>query len=189
MSLCTKDLPFGEGMWSKDPAATLHELETLHYAESCSWRGEFANMQTEASIEIDRVIDEVFDLTTEDVSLWSITVVEDTPLDSTPKGVGSEFICVTEKRGRQMEFAGTIKEHNRPFRHVVELVGKSYDIVADYRFEQLDDRTRVTEVATIRPKGLTRVMFFLIGWMFKKAGCNAMQRELDNLKAFCESRP
>ena len=52
-------------------------------------------MKTAASVEIDRPIDEVFDFTIHHVAEWSITVVEDVPIDTKPEGVGSTFRCVT----------------------------------------------------------------------------------------------
>ena len=46
-------------------------------------------MKNEASVEIDRPIEEVFRLTNEHIPEWSIVVVEDQVIDEKPDGVGS----------------------------------------------------------------------------------------------------
>ena len=87
-----------------------------------------------------------------------------------------------------MEFAGTITKHDPPGAHSIEMIGQAFDIVADYTFENLGDgRTQVTQVSEVTGKGLTRVMLFLMGGMAKKHSCDALDKELQSLKALCES--
>jgi hypothetical protein len=62
-----------------------------------------------ASVEIDRPIDEVFTYTNEKVPEWSLTVVEDEVIED-KSGVGTTFRCVTEERGRRMDFQGVITQ-------------------------------------------------------------------------------
>ncbi len=62
-------------------------------------------------------------------------------------------------------------------------------IEAAYHYEALDgNRTRVTQKPNVPPKGFTKVFFFLFGWLMKKGGCEAQQRELENLKQKCEAQ-
>ena len=61
-------------------------------------------MKAEASVEINRPIEEVFDFTNNHVVEWSVTVVEDTVINETPDRVGTTFKCVTESRGQRLEF-------------------------------------------------------------------------------------
>lgn len=144
-------------------------------------------MRTEASVEIDRPIEEVFEYTNDNVAEWSITVVEDEVIESTPDRVGSTFRCVTEDRGRRMEFAGEVVCWEPPNRSAVYLAGKQFDIAAAYHFEDLGDgRTRVSEDAVVSPKGFTKVFFALFGWMFRSAGWKAMENELLSLKRLLE---
>ncbi len=145
-------------------------------------------MRTELSIDIDRPIDEVFPLTTEHVTEWSITCVEDEVIEEKPGGVGTTFRLVTEERGRKMEFHGTVTEHDAPRRSRVALVGSAFDLDVLYTFEDLGGRTRVTQASEIRGKGLFRIMLALMGWMMKRAGCKAQESELESLKRFCETR-
>lgn len=146
-------------------------------------------MRSEGSIVINRPIEEVFQLTNEDVSLWSIVVVENQKLEETPGGVGSTFHTVTEDRGRRMEFAGTVTRHDPPYASAVHMTGQHFDMDVEYLFEDYEGHTRVTQVSHVHGKGLTKVMFFCCGWMFRKAGCDAAQKELESLKHFCEGQP
>jgi hypothetical protein len=144
-------------------------------------------MRTAASVEIDRPIDEVFEYTNDNVAEWSITVVEDEVINSTPERVGSTFRCVTEDRGCRMEFAGEVVCWEPPNRSAVYLAGKQFDIAAAYQFEDIGNgRTRVSEDAVISPKGFTKVFFALFGWMFRSSGCKAMENELLSLKRLLE---
>ena len=146
-------------------------------------------MTTEGSVEIDRPIAEVFEYTTNNVAEWSLTVVEDVPIETAPDGgVGSTFRCVTEDRGQRMEFLGSVTRHEPPTASSVNLVGKQFDIDALYLFEDLSGRTRVTQVSVVRPKGLMmKLMFAIIGPFMKKSSCDAVSKELQSLKQHMEA--
>lgn len=145
--------------------------------------------RTTGSIEIDRPIEEVFEYTINNVAEWSITVVEDEPLTTTPEKVGSTYRCVTEDHGRRMEFQGDVVKHDPPTLSAGKLTGSQFDIEFEYTFERLENRTRVTQTSVVHPKGLmTRLLFFCIGWMMKKGSCDALAKELNSLKQHAEAR-
>lgn len=144
-------------------------------------------MQAESSVEIERPIQEVFDYTTGNVAEWSIIVVSDELLDEKPEGVGTTFRVVTEERGHRMEFDGVVTRHAPPTAQTVVMRGKQFDIEADYRFEDLGGRTRVTQRSTVNAKGFVKVLFFLFGWLMKKSSCKALEQELRNLKRLMET--
>lgn len=144
-------------------------------------------MRSEASVVINRPIAEVFQLTNDDVPQWSIIVVSEEKFGDTP-GVGAKFRTVTNDRGRQMEFDGEVTRWDPPYASAIHMVGKAFNIDAAYTFEDYDGRTRVTQVSNVQGKGLTKVMFFCLGWMFRKSSCDALQKELDSLKQFCEGQ-
>lgn len=148
-------------------------------------------LTSERSVEIERPIEEVFEYTNENVAEWSITVVEDIPIETMPDGgVGSTFRCVTEDRGHRMEFEGIVTRHEPPNASAVNLVGKQFDIDVLYLFEDLDRRTRVTQVSVVQPKGLIMKLFFrVIGPFMKKSSCDAADKELASLKQYVESQP
>lgn len=143
-------------------------------------------MKHQASVEIDRPIDEVFEYTNNHVAEWSLTVVEDEMIERKPERVGSTFRCVTEDHGKRMEFQGVVTSYDPPHLSTIYLTGQQFDIDAEYRFEDLGGKTRVMLQSIVTPKGLLRVAFFLFGWMMKKSGCKAMENELASLKRLLE---
>lgn len=146
-------------------------------------------MKSEGSILINRPIEDVFDLTNDHVAEWSIIVVEDEPIETTEDGLGSTFRTVTEDRGQRMEFLGTVTAFEPPQYSAVHLEGEMFNIDAVYQFEKLsEDETRVTQTSRVTPKGFLKVFFLLFGWLMKKSSCKATQKELESLKAFCESQ-
>ena len=147
-------------------------------------------MRSTTSIEIDRPLEEVFDYTMNNVAEWSTIVVEDEVIEKkNGGGVGTTFRSVTEERGQRMEFAGEVTHYDRPAASTVVLKGKSFDIEAAYTFEAIDkNRTQVTQNSDVSPMGFLKVFFFLFGWLMKKSGCDAAQKEFENLKRHCEAR-
>ena len=145
-------------------------------------------IKSSGSIEISRPIHEVYDYTVNNVAEWSLTVVEDIPIDPKPNnGVGTTYRCVTEDRGQRMTFDGVVTKAEPPNLSVSELTGDSFDIEVAYAFEDLGDSTRVTQVSIVRPKSfITRIMFKLMAGMASKAGCEATQKELVSLKRHME---
>ncbi len=145
-------------------------------------------MQTTMSVEIDRPIGEVFDYTIENVAEWSTIVVSDEVIEEKPEGVGSTFRVITEEQGSRMEFEGVVTRHEPPTAHAVLMIGSQFDIEAEYLFEDLGGRTRVTQSSSVRGKGLLKVIFFLFGWLMKKSSRTALEKELLNLKRLAEAR-
>lgn len=146
-------------------------------------------MRTERSVEIDRPIEEVFRLTTEHVAEWSIIVVEDKVIDAKPGGVGTKFRTVTEEKGNRMEFEGVVVRYEPPFVNAVEMRGACFDIHAVYFFEDLGGRTRVVQKSDVVGKGLFKLLLTLAGWLMSKSSCDALDKELQSLKRFCERAP
>ncbi len=143
-------------------------------------------MHSIASIEIDRPIDEVFAYTNHQVAEWSLTVVEDEVIED-KGGVGTTFRCVTEEKGRRMAFQGVVTLWEPPTRSAIRLTGKAFDIEAEYRFDDLQGRTRVTQESTVSGKGFVKIVFFLFGRLMNKQGCDAVSKELESLKRKLEA--
>lgn len=145
-------------------------------------------MKTTGHIDIDKPIDEVFTFTTENPAEWSPLIVSDEILEETPDTVGTTFRTVTEERGQQMTFEGTVTAHDPPNSQSSKLVGQQFDIDLTYNFEALDEnRTRVTQISTVTPKGYLKIVFALFGWMMNKSNCDALQQELLALKTEAEN--
>lgn len=145
-------------------------------------------MKHSASVVIDRPIEAVFELTNHHVPEWSIVVIEEEFLEETPEVVGSTFRTVSEDRGHRMEFLGIVTAFEPPHHSAVHLEGDMFNIDAVYQFEELsENQTRVTQSSKIATQGFLKVFFLLFGWLMKKSSCQSTQRELESLKAFCES--
>lgn len=144
-------------------------------------------MKTTASVEIEHSIETVFRYTNEEVPQWSLTVIEDRPTNDL-RGLGATFLCVTEEHGRRMEFDGEVTLWDPPHRSAVELIGKQFDISAEYLFEDLSGRTRVTQHSSVRFKGFTKMLMLIVGPLIAKQGLDAVNRELQSLKAKLESQ-
>jgi hypothetical protein len=86
----------------------------------------------------------VFNFTNNHVAEWSKAVVAIEMLEEKPEGGGSTFRCLTEEKGRKMEFEGISTRHDQPEASSVFLKGQYFDIQADYTFEDLSRRTKVT---------------------------------------------
>jgi hypothetical protein len=145
-------------------------------------------MESAFSVEIDCPIEEVFEYTNNNVAEWSIVVVEEEVINETAEGVGTTFRVVTEDRGKRMEFAGVVTRHEPPTANSIEMVGQFFDIAAAYTFEDLGGRTRVSQTSSVQGKGFFKVVFFLTGWLMKKSSCDALEKELNQLKRLCEER-
>lgn len=143
-------------------------------------------MHDEIKIEIDCPIDQVFRLTNDHVTDWSIIVVEDEVIDEKPGVVGTTFRTVTEERGKRMEFQGVVTRHEPPHVNAIRLTGSAFDIESEFSFEDLSGRTRVTQRTNVTGKGFFRLFMFIFGGLMKKSHCDAGEKELNSLKEFCE---
>jgi len=81
-----------------------------------------------------------------------------------------------------MDFQGVVTLWEPPTKSAISLTGKLFDIEVEYRFEDLNGRTRVTQESTVSGKGFVKIMFFLFGWFMNKQGCKAVSDEFESLK-------
>lgn len=145
-------------------------------------------MKHQVSIEIDAPIELVFDCANDDIAEWSPTVLEDKVVKETPEIVGTTFHMVTQERGKEMEFDGTVTRYDRPHVSAIRMTNPSFDIESTFSFEALsENRTRVVQDATAEGKGFFRVVMFVMG-LFMGKGCKAAETELACLKKHCEDK-
>ncbi|MEO1524836.1 MAG: hypothetical protein AAFX06_05335 [Planctomycetota bacterium] len=95
---------------------------------------------------------------------------------------------MTEERGKQMVFHGVVTAYELPRLQAIHMAGQYFDIDTEFQFEERDGHTRVTQFADVRGKGLFKLILWSTGWLMKKSQCEAAQKELENLKHFCEAR-
>ncbi len=139
-------------------------------------------MKTVGSVVIDKPIDEVFEYTNNNVAEWSLIVVEEKIVEEKPERVGTRFRTITEDHGRRMEFDGVTTRYEPPNVSAIHMAGSSFDIDAEYQFEDLGGKTRVTQRSNVTGKGLFSLMLPLMAIFMRKSSCDALQKELNNLK-------
>lgn len=146
-------------------------------------------MKTGISVDVDRLIDDVFILATDHVAVWSSIVVEDELIHlADDGGVGTRFRIVTEDRGRRMEFEGEVVEYEPPTRSAIQMRGPAFDLDVRYEFEHLPgDRTRVTQFSHARGKGIWRLPLMVIMPLMRRSASESTRQELDRLRVHCES--
>ena len=140
------------------------------------------------SVEIEHPIEDVFIWTNESVAKWSEIVIEDEVINRTPDIVGSTFRSKTDNDGYQVELEGVVTEYDAPYFSAVKMTCKSFDIIAEYTFDDLGGSTRVTQDSFVTGKGFFRGLFFFFGRLMKKKSCRAAQDEMENLKKYCEAQ-
>ncbi len=143
-------------------------------------------MNSQSSILIDSPIDDVFTAANEHMPRWSLTCVSDEVIED-KGGVGTTSAVKTCDRGREMDFICEVTGWNPPYLSAVHLAGPQFDIDTRFEFETTDGGTRITQVAEVHPRGAFKVFFTLFGWLFKKSSCDALNKELSSLKAYCET--
>lgn len=143
-------------------------------------------MRNEASIDIDGSINDVFDITTNDVEKWSLVVIEEEVIEHVPGEVGSRFRTVTASSGKQMEFESVVTAYDRPHLSAIQMIGRSFDIQAAFRFESIDGGTRVTHISEVTGKGFMKFLLKLLSGVMHKASCQALNDELKSLKSYCD---
>lgn len=88
-----------------------------------------------------------------------------------------------------MEFDDTLMLNERPTAQTTVMIGRQFDIEASYTFEDLGGRTKVNLISVVTPKGfMMKLMFLVVGWLGKRAGCKALQKELASFKEKVEAR-
>lgn len=144
-------------------------------------------MKTQCSVEIDAPIDLVFELTNNDVSKWSLVVIDEEIVERTDDVVGSRFRSVTSSNGKELTFEGVVTKYECNEHSACQLTGRQFDIDVGYWFEELDGRTRVTQVSVVTvKKWLMSLVFKFMKTVIEKQSCDAAQKELESLKSYCE---
>ncbi len=148
-------------------------------------------MAMKASVLIDCPIQMVFERTNHHITDWSTIVKEEQMLHVTPDRMGSTFRTVTTEHGRDMTFDGVVTCYTPPYASGIRMEGKAFSLTANYEFEEVPECTRVTRVtqtSTVTGKGFFRILLPLMGFFMRKSNCQALQKELNQLKRYCEQQ-
>lgn len=143
-------------------------------------------IHTEASIIIDRPVEEVFKLQT-DLSRykdWQDGLVEAGWTSTGPPGVGSTYKFITANAGMRFDIPGEIIAWDPPRSWKWKARSGPIIIEGGYRFEHVGSGTRVTMFSDSELKGMMKLM---PAWLYKSLGERSQKRSLNRLKALLES--
>lgn len=145
-------------------------------------------MTMRASVLINCPIQTAFERTNDHVTDWSSIVQEEEMLHVTPDRIGSTFRTVTTEHGREMTFDGVVTRYTPPYASGIRMEGEAFSLTANYKFEEVPEGTRVTQTSTVTGKGFFRILIPLMGFFMRKSNCQALQKELNQLKRYCEAQ-
>ena len=143
-------------------------------------------MELDATITINRPIDEVFDYWAdlENGPRWAAPVVERRKLTEGPVGVGTRYHAVDRFPGRDLQFQVEVTGFERP-RLMTAAVGEPMNGHWEARFSQQNRATTLQLFADVSPPGPLKVLAPLMGsWMRR-----AVLKDLETLKAVLEGSP
>ena len=118
--------------------------------------------------------------------IW-MSSVSSYELLSKPSGmVGTTFREIVEEDGRRTEMRGVIMGYMPNQSISFHLEGKFNAVDVEYRFEEVENRTRLTLDSDIRFKSLMRVLSIFIKPKIKKKVFKQLSAEFTVLKDLCE---
>jgi carbon monoxide dehydrogenase subunit G len=118
---------------------------------------------------------------------WLPNIVENEIIYTTENKVGSTWRQVYEENGRRMEMFGTTTVHEPCKRTACEIKGKLFDLDVDYRLENLDGRTRLTQNSVVKMKGFFKLLGFILGPIMKKSQDKQADNSFSKLKRLAEA--
>jgi uncharacterized protein YndB with AHSA1/START domain len=117
---------------------------------------------------------------------WMSSVSKTELLQETPDLVGTSFREIVEEDGQSTELQGVVTDYQPNQLIAFHLSGKFNDVDVEYRLEEIDNYTRLTQNANIRFKGFTKVLSILFAPTFKKNITAQSQKEFARLKELSE---
>jgi uncharacterized protein YndB with AHSA1/START domain len=145
-------------------------------------------MKISYTIDINNKPEEVFHWLNnpERAMVWMSSVSKTELLHETTDMVGTTFREIVEENGRWTELHGVVTDYRPNQLIAFHLSGKFNVVDVEYRLEEIENRTRLTQNANIRFKSFIKVLSLLIGPMFKKKIMDQLQKEFATLKELCE---
>jgi uncharacterized protein YndB with AHSA1/START domain len=119
---------------------------------------------------------------------WIPNLVENEQLEVSAGTVGSTFRQVYLERGRRMEMHGKVTRFEQNRRLTAEIGGDLFDLLVDYRLEDIGGCTRLTQDSTITFKNaVMRLVTKLMGPFMRKATAQQAEAGFGKLKRLAES--
>ena len=123
----------------------------------------------------------------ERVMQWVPNIVENEDIEVTENKIGSTFRQIYVEHGRRMEMRGVVTAYELNKHLACEISGQSFDLLVDYKLEDLAGQTRLTQDATIRFKGFFgKIIGILASPFIKKSSMKQLEASFAKLKALSE---
>jgi len=118
--------------------------------------------------------------------VWQTSVSKTEIVQETPDMIGTTFRETIEENGRSVELHGVVTGYRENQLLAMHISSKYHSVDVEHRLEEIENRTRLTQNATIRFKSFMKVVRILIGPAFKKKIMDQSQKEFAKLKELCE---
>ena len=140
----------------------------------------------EASVVINRAIDEVFAYVTDVRSwpLWEDGLLKVEKMSKGPMGVGTTFRGANQAMGRRMEWISEVTEYKPSRKWGQNISSKSWSTEESLIFEPVEGGTRFTLISKLEISGFFRLMTPIVVRMMQKK----IEGNLANLKDILEAQ-
>ena len=119
---------------------------------------------------------------------WVPNIVENEDLEVTEDKVGSTFRQVYDENGKRMEMQGVVTAYTPNRQVACDICGDIFDLSVDYQLEDLGEKTRVTQTASVRFKGfIMKTIGPLLMLFAKKSSTKQLEDSFAKLKELAEA--
>jgi uncharacterized protein YndB with AHSA1/START domain len=145
-------------------------------------------MNTKLTIEIDAPVFTVFRWVVHPTCVvqWLNHLSNFEILNDDDPGVGAKFIQSWDDDGDNSSISGTITEFIKDERYCIHLDGKGFQVDVEYRFKDIDGRTRLMQKTTFDYKGIMKMIEKVVGGKIRRSYEDEAKRNLARLMDLCE---
>ena len=145
-------------------------------------------MKNHYSIEMDAPPEKVFYWLDDPqrVMKWLPNLIEHEDLEVTADRVGTTFRQAFDEKGRRMEMTGVVTAYEKDRRYACEISGSAFDLMVDYKLEDLGGRTRVTQDSEARFKGLFKIVGLIMIPFAKRSSKKHLDESFGKWKSLAE---
>ena len=146
-------------------------------------------MNTKLTVEIEASVETVFHwvVDPECVVQWLNHLADFDFLDDASAGVGAKFLQSWDDDGDNSQISGTITEYIENERYCIHLIGKGFQVDVEYRFKDIEGRTRLMQKTTFDYKGIMKMIEKVVGGKIRRSYEDEAKRNLARLMELCEN--
>ena len=146
-------------------------------------------MFTKLTVEIDAAPEMVFRCVVEPeyVVQWLSHLSDFEFLNDAEPKVGVKFRQEWDDDGDNSEITGVITEYIQDERYCIHLNGKGFQVDVEYRFKDIDGRTRLMQETNFDYKGIMKMIEKVVGGKIRRSYEDEAKRNLAKLMDLCEA--